>query len=186
MKSLKNQFLISMPSMAESSFSQTVTYICEHDAEGAMGLIINRPTEVPLDEIFEQLEIDNATRAHAKQPIYSGGPVQTDRGFILHESEAHKKWDSTIKIGDNISLTTSKDILAAIARDEGPENCLVALGYAGWSPGQLEQELGDNFWILAPANEDIIFNTPFHDRLQAAVAQLGISMEQLSPDAGHA
>jgi len=186
MKSLKNQFLISMPSMAESSFSHTVTYICEHDAEGAMGLIINRPTDIPLDEIFNQLEIDGETRAHAKQPIYSGGPVQTDRGFILHRSEELKKWDSTIIIADNISLTTSKDILTAIARDEGPENCLVALGYAGWSPGQLEQELGDNFWILTPASEDIIFNTPFDERLNAAVAQLGISLEQLSPDAGHA
>lgn len=186
MKSLKNQFLISMPSMAESSFAQTVTYICEHDSEGAMGLIINRPTEIPLDEIFDQLEIDSDTRAHAKQPIYCGGPVQTDRGFILHQSDEQKGWDSTIKISGNICLTTSKDILAAIARDEGPDNCLVALGYAGWSPGQLEQELSDNFWILAPASEDIIFNTPFHERLEAAVAQLGIRIEQLSPDAGHA
>lgn len=185
MKSLKNQFLIAMPSMAESSFSHTVTYICEHDAEGAMGLIINRPTDIPLNEIFDQLEIDSATRAHAKQPIYSGGPVQTDRGFILHPKDS-KQWDSTINIAGNISLTTSKDILTAIARNEGPEDCLVALGYAGWSPGQLEQELGDNFWILTPASEDIIFNTPCDERLKAAVAQLGISMEQLSPDAGHA
>jgi len=185
MKSLKHQFLISMPSMAESSFSHTVTYICEHDSEGAMGLIINRPTDIPLDEIFKQLEIDSGTRAHAKQPIYSGGPVQTDRGFILHPNDS-KQWASTINIAGNISLTTSKDILAAIARDEGPENCLVALGYAGWSPGQLEEELGDNFWILAPASEDIIFNTPSDQRLNAAVGQLGISLEQLSPDAGHA
>lgn len=184
MQSLKNQFLISMPSMAESNFSHTVTYICEHDDEGAMGLIINRPTDIPLDEIFSQLDINSDTRAHGKQPIYSGGPVQTDRGFILHPND--KQWASTIKIAGNISLTTSKDILAAIARDEGPQDCLVALGYAGWSPGQLEQELADNFWILAPANEDIIFNTPHEQRLNAAVAQLGISVEQLSPHSGHA
>jgi len=184
MKSLKHQFLISMPSMAESSFSHTVTYICEHDAEGAMGLIINRPTDVQLDEIFNQLDINDETRAHASDPIYSGGPVQTDRGFILHPND--KQWESTIKIAGNISLTTSKDILAAIARDEGPQDCLVALGYAGWSPGQLEEELADNFWILAPANEDIIFNTPSEQRLNAAVAQLGISLEQLSPHIGHA
>ena len=184
MKSLKNQFLISMPSMAESNFSHTVTYICEHDDEGAMGLIINRPTEIPLDEIFSQLEIGSETRAHGDDPIYSGGPVQTDRGFILHPGG--KQWDSTIKIAGNINLTTSKDILAAIARNEGPEDCLVALGYAGWSPGQLKQELANNLWILAPANEDIIFNTPCDQRLDAAMAQLGISVEQLSPHSGHA
>lgn len=184
MQSLKNQFLISMPSMAESNFSHTVTYICEHDEEGAMGLIINRPTEIPLDEIFSQLEIGSETRAHGKDPIYSGGPVQTDRGFILHPGG--KKWDSTIQIAGNINLTTSKDILAAIARNEGPKDCLVALGYAGWSPGQLEQELANNLWILAPASEDIIFNTPCHERLDAAIALLGISVEQLSPHSGHA
>lgn len=184
MDSLKHQFLISMPSMAESSFSHTVTYICEHDEEGAMGLIINRPTDIPLDEIFNQLDINSDTRAHASQPIYSGGPVQTDRGFILHPND--KQWDSTIKIAGNISLTTSKDILTAIARDEGPQDSLVALGYAGWGAGQLEQELAENFWILVPANEDIIFNTPNEQRLDAAVAQLGISLEQLSPHSGHA
>lgn len=184
MKSLKHQFLISMPSMAESPFAQTVTYICVHDEGGAMGLIINRPTNIPLDEIFNQLDINSDTRAHAKQPIYSGGPVQTDRGFILHPSD--KQWDSTVNIADNISLTTSKDILTSIARNEGPQDCLVALGYAGWSAGQLEEELADNFWILVPANEDIIFKTPHDERLNAAVGQLGISLEQLSPDSGHA
>lgn len=173
-----------MPSMAESHFAQTVTYICVHDEGGAMGLIINRPTNIPLDEIFNQLDINSDTRAHAKQPIYSGGPVQTDRGFILHPSD--KQWDSTVNIADNISLTTSKDILTSIARNEGPQDCLVALGYAGWSAGQLEEELADNFWILVPANEDIIFKTPHDERLNAAVGQLGISLEQLSPDSGHA
>ena len=184
MKSLKHQFLISMPSMTESNFAHTVTYLCDHDQDGAMGLIINRPTDIPLDEIFNQLDIDDDTRAHARQPIYSGGPVQTDRGFILHPKD--KQWDSTINIAGNISLTTSKDILTAIARDEGPQDCLVALGYAGWSAGQLEEELADNFWIVVPASKDIIFNTPHDERLNAAVAQLGISLEQLSPDSGHA
>lgn len=184
MKSLKHQFLVSMPNMAESGFSQTVTYICEHDEEGAMGIIINRPTDTPLNEIFNQLDIDSDTRAHARQPIYSGGPVQKDRGFILHPKD--KQWESTVNIAGNISLTTSTDILSAIARDEGPEGCLVALGYAGWSPGQLEEELVDNFWILVPADENIIFNTPYDQRLSAAVAQLGIGLEQLSPHSGHA
>lgn len=184
MSSFKHQFLISMPSMAESHFAHTITYVCDHDEEGAMGLIINRPTDIPLNEIFSQLEIDDNTRAHAHQPIYSGGPVQTDRGFILHPND--KQWDSTINIAGNISLTTSKDILSAIARGEGPSDSLVALGYAGWGAGQLEEELADNFWLIVPASEDIIFNTPHDERLKAAVAQLGIRLEQLSPDSGHA
>ena len=184
MQSLKHQFLISMPSMDESGFSHTVTYICEHDDEGAMGLIINRPTNVALDEIFNQLDIHSVTRTPRSQPSYSGGPVQTDRGFILHSNDCN--WESTIKISDHISLTTSKDILTAIARDEGPQNSLVALGYAGWGAGQLEQELADNFWINTPASEEIIFNTPPDKRLDAAMAQLGISLEQISPHSGHA
>jgi putative transcriptional regulator len=182
MQSLKHQFLISMPNMVESSFAHTITYLCDHDENGAMGLIINRPTDIPLDTIFNQLNIDDNTRAHARQPIYSGGPVQTDRGFILHPND--KQWDATVNIAGNISLTTSNDIITAIARNEGPEDCLVALGYAGWSAGQLEEELAGNSWLVVPADEDIIFNTPYHERLNAAVAQLGISLEQLSPHAG--
>lgn len=182
--SLKNQFLIAMPHMQGSGFASTVTYLCEHDEQGAMGLVINRPTGLPLSEIFEQLKIGSEESAHGLDPIYAGGPVQTDRGFILHAS--NKRWNSTIDITDQISLTTSKDILASIAQDEGPEDCLVALGYAGWGAGQLEREISDNFWLTAPANTDIIFHTPTEERLQAAADLLGINLERISPLSGHA
>lgn len=182
--SLKNQFLIAMPHMGESGFASTVTYICEHDELGAMGLVINRPTGIALSEIFNQLDITSTDSPHAIDPIYAGGPVQTDRGFILHSS--NKKWDSTLFITEGICLTTSKDILASIARDEGPSECLVALGYAGWGAGQLEQEIANNYWLTAPAKAEIIFHTPYEKRLDAAAHLLGISLEQVSPHAGHA
>lgn len=184
MKSLKNQFLIAMPYMEGSGFSNTVTYICEHDEEGAMGLVINRPTGLSLSEIFEQLEIGSESSPHGFDPIYAGGPVQTDRGFILHANNT--QWESTITIADGISLTTSKDILSSIAKDDGPQDCLVALGYAGWGAGQLEQEIANNYWLIAPASSEIIFNTPHEKRLDAAAELLGINLEQISPDAGHA
>lgn len=170
--------------MEGSGFASTVTYICEHDELGAMGLVINRPTGIALSEIFSQLEIGPDPSPRGVDPIYAGGPVQTDRGFILHSN--HKKWDSTIAITDHISLTTSKDILASIAKDEGPQECLVALGYAGWGAGQLEQEIANNYWLTAPADSQIIFHTPYDKRLGAAAQLLGISLEQVSPDAGHA
>lgn len=182
--SLKNQFLIAMPHMQGSGFASTVTYVCEHDEQGAMGLVINRPIGIALAEIFEQLKIGSDDSPHSLDPIYAGGPVQTDRGFILHANNRH--WDSTINITDQISLTTSKDILASIAQDEGPEECLVALGYAGWGAGQLEREISDNYWLTAPANSDIIFRTPTENRLEAAAELLGINLERLSPLSGHA
>lgn len=182
--SLKNQFLIAMPHMQGSGFASTVTYLCEHDEQGAMGLVINRPTGLPLAEIFEQLKIGSDTSPHGFDPIYAGGPVQTDRGFILHASNKH--WNSTINITDQISLTTSKDILASIAQDEGPQDCLVALGYAGWGAGQLEREIGENYWLTAPASAEVIFKTPTEDRLEAAADLLGINLEQISPLSGHA
>ena len=182
--SLKNQFLIAMPHMGGSGFASTVTYICEHDELGAMGLVINRPTGIALSEIFNQLNINSDDSLHAIDPIYAGGPVQTDRGFILHSS--NKKWDSTLFITDEICLTTSKDILASISKDDGPEECLVALGYAGWGAGQLEQEIINNYWLTAPANSEIIFHTPYEKRLDAAAHILGISLEQISPQTGHA
>lgn len=182
--SLKNQFLIAMPHMDSSGFSHTVTYICEHDELGAMGLVINRPTGIALSEIFSQLDIGGQGSLHGIDPIYAGGPVQTDRGFILHRSD--KMWDSTISITNDICLTTSKDILASIARDQGPNECLVALGYAGWGAGQLEQEIANNYWLTAPADSQIIFHTPYDQRLAAAANLLGIRLEQVSPHAGHA
>lgn len=182
--SLKNQLLISMPHMRDSGFSNTVTYICEHDEKGAMGLVINRPTDISLCEVFQQLNINSGGSEHNMELIFAGGPVQTDRGFILHGSS--KSWDSTIQVAENISLTTSKDILAYIADAQGPHNCLVALGYSGWGAGQLEEEIANNYWLTVPASSDIIFDLPYEQRLDAAAAQLGINLEQLSPHAGHA
>lgn len=181
---LKNQFLIAMPHLENSGFSNTVTYLCEHNDEGAMGIIINRPTEIALADIFKQLDISTESGASAATPIFAGGPVETNRGFILHRSDP--RWDASVTIADSISLTTSKDILSAMAAGEGPDDCLVALGYAGWDAGQLEDELANNYWLTVPATTDIIFSTPYQMRLEAAAGLLGINIAQLSMQAGHA
>ena len=182
--SLKDQFLVAMPSMDQSVFAQSVTYICEHDDEGAMGLIINRPSGIALGEVLQQLNIQPNNQDLQQQMIYSGGPVQTDRGFILHAGG--RKWDATLPLGSNMNLTTSKDILTSIAHEDGPEDCLVALGYAGWGAGQLEHEMANNLWINAPGDSDIIFRVACEDRLEAASSSLGIDLSRISSDAGHA
>jgi len=183
-ESLKGHFLIAMPHMEGSGFAQTVTYMCEHDEKGAMGLVINRPAGIALGEILQRLNISSHSDSLKQTPIYSGGPVQPDHGFILHSG--NQIWDSTLPLNDNFNLTTSKDILTAIADDDGPEDCLVALGYAGWGAGQLEQELANNSWINAPADLDIIFHVPCEERLDAAAALLGIELSRIGPGAGHA
>ena len=185
-QSLKGHFLIAMPQMEGSEFANTVTYLCEHDPDGAMGLVINRPTDIHIAEIFSQLNIDVDHGTTAKTQVYSGGPVQAERGFILHQGRTDKTWDSTLKIAHNLQLTTSRDILDSIAQQQGPQNCLIALGYAGWDAGQLEDELIDNCWLTTPADTDIIFDTPNDQRLAAAASLLGISLGQLSMQAGHA
>ncbi len=183
-ESLKNHFLIAMPSLSEGIFARSVTYLCEHNEHGAMGIVINRPIGIALGEILEQLDVDGA-RHHGEDPVMAGGPVQTDRGFVLHPtSERH--WESTLPITDEISLTTSRDILQSLAYNEGPPTALVALGYAGWSAGQLEQELVANAWLTIPADRAIIFDIPAEQRFDAAVAKLGIDFAQLAPGAGHA
>lgn len=182
--SLKDHFLIAMPSLNDSEFGHSITYVCEHTEQGAMGIVINHPTELHLDEIFSHLDLAEEGRSHPDS-IVAGGPVQTDRGFVLHRGSA-ENWDSSLQVSENISLTTSQDILAAMAHDEGPEEALVALGYAGWSAGQLEQEIANNAWLTTPADSHIIFKTPFEDKAAAAAAQLGIDLALISPDAGHA
>jgi putative transcriptional regulator len=184
MTSLKDHFLIAMPSIGDGIFAHSITYICEHNDQGAMGIVINHPLDLSLDEIFEHLEIDNIQSPHNDQ-ILAGGPVHMDRGFVLHRN-TEAAWDSTIRVSDQIALTTSQDILTAIAHDEGPRDSLVALGYAGWSEGQLESELADNAWLTAPADSDIIFNTPIEQRAKAAAAKMGIDLALISPEAGHA
>jgi putative transcriptional regulator len=183
-ESLKNHFLVAMPSLNEGIFAHSLTYMCEHSEHGAMGIVINRPLDLRLRDILEHLEIDDI-RIPQDALIMAGGPVQTDRGFVLHRASEHS-WESTLHITDEIALTTSRDILAAIAHDQGPAAALVALGYAGWSGGQLEDELARNSWLTIPADSAIIFNTPVAQRLNAAAAKLGIDLALLAPGAGHA
>ena len=183
--SLKDHFLIAMPSISEGIFAHSITYICEHNEQGAMGIVINHPLDLRLDEIFQHLEIDDISSEH-NDHILAGGPVHMDRGFVLHPCSKNDEWASTIRISENIQLTTSQDILTAIAHDEGPTESLIALGYAGWSEGQLELELSENAWLTAPADNDIIFKTPVEHRAKAAAAKMGIDLALISPNAGHA
>lgn len=181
---LTNQFLIAMPQLADPNFSHSVIYIFSHNADGALGILINKPLDLELGEIFTQMALAPGTEALEKQSIYHGGPVQTDCGFVLHQADA--EWQSSIQIGEEIEITTSRDILEAIAKGQGPRQTLVALGYAGWGAGQLEQEIKDNAWLSSPASTDIMFNTPAPQRWAAAAKLLGITLENLSPDIGHA
>ena len=181
---LTNHFLIAMPGLADPNFFHTVTYICEHSEQGAMGLVINRPMGLQLADIFEQLDIKIDDPNISQTPVYLGGPVQGDRGFVLHDSE--REWDSTLKVTEDISVTTSMDILQAIAAGEGPAHSLVTLGYAGWGAGQLEEEMAQNTWLSGPAKSEIIFNRPSDQRWQAAADLLGVDLNLLSSEAGHA
>ena len=174
-----------MPGLADPNFYRTVTYICAHNDEGTMGIIINRPLELELRDVLEQMDIQSKLEVIDKIPVYQGGPVHTDRGFILHHSHT-QKWESSIIIEDDICVTTSRDILQAIADGEGPEQPLVALGYAGWAAGQLEQEIMDNIWLNGPADLQIIFKTPSKQRWESAVTHLGVDLDRLSSDVGHA
>lgn len=180
--SLKDHFLIAMPALKDSVFDHSVTYICSHDGNGAMGIVINNPTELNLSEVLEQLEIEGSY-GH-DHVVLLGGPVHQDHGFILHQDQGD--WRSTLSVTDNIHVSTSKDILTSLAQGTGPHHYKVALGYAGWEAGQLEQELLDNTWLTVAANKDIIFNTPEKNMYQAALKLLGIDESFLSSEAGHA
>jgi len=181
---LTHHFLIAMPNMADPYFSRTLTYICEHNDQGALGLVVNRPIDMTLQALFERLSLSLRDADLVDSPIYFGGPVQTDRGFVLHEPAG--SWQSTLRVRDAIGLTTSKDILEAVGRGEGPKRMLVTLGYAGWSPGQLEHELSQNAWLKVEARDGIIFETPAEERLPAAMELLGIDFAKLQDVAGHA
>ena len=182
---LNNHFLIAMPSMKDPNFNGTVTYLCKHDEKGALGIIINRPLDMQVAEIFRQLSFDVIDETQADRPVLGGGPVQREMGFVLHQSE--ETYDKTLNPAETgIKVTVSQDILNSMARGEGPKPALVALGYAGWDPGQLEAELAANAWLSVPANPTILFDTPFDERWEAAAALLGVSISQLSSYAGHA
>jgi putative transcriptional regulator len=181
---LTDQFLIAMPAMGDPNFDHTVTYICEHSDDGALGLVINRPTGMSLREVFGQMDLELLDQELADAPVLQGGPVQPERGFVIHDPG--QPWGSTLPVSDSIQITTSRDVLEAMARGDGPERALVALGYAGWGAGQLESEMAANAWLSVPANHDIIFTIPFEERWRAAAALIGIDIDQISSDVGHA
>ena len=181
---LTNQFLIAMPALDDPNFAQTVTLVCEHGPQGALGIVINKALPMSLAEVFAQLDLDASRSRLTLQPVLRGGPVQTDRGFVLHTPQG--RWESSLAFSERVHLTTSRDILDALARGEGPAEAVVALGYAGWSAGQLEDEMAANAWLTVPADERVIFGTPLEDRWQAACRLLGVDLLHLSSDAGHA
>lgn len=181
---LTNQFLIAMPGMDDPNFAQTVTMVCEHGPRGALGIVINKPLSMTLGEVFTQLGLDASLSTVAQQPVLHGGPVQTDRGFVLHSPGP--QWESTLHVSERVHLTTSRDILDALAGGRGPGKAIVALGYAGWDAGQLEEEMARNAWLTAPVDERLLFDVPIEDRWQAAARLLGVNLMTMSSDAGHA
>lgn len=182
-ESLANQFLIAMPSLADPNFERSVTLICEHNSEGALGLIINKTTALNLGEVFEQLDLSHEDNALPDQPVMHGGPVATSRGFVLHDLD--QDWDSSLRLDSGLHLTTSRDIMEAMANGDGPARALFALGYAGWTAGQLESEISENAWLSVASSPDLIFDTPVDQRWDAATRLLGIDPSRLSMVAGH-
>ena len=182
--SLHNQLLIAMPGMLDPNFSSTVTFICEHNSDGALGIIINRPMSLKLGGLLNQMDVHDADENAASTPVLNGGPVAPERGFVLHDSS--EKYESTIVVSSDIQLTLSRDVLDSIATGSGPDKSLVALGYAGWQPGQLEYEMLQNTWLNVPASKEIIFDVPFGNRWSSAANSLGVDISRISPDAGHA
>ncbi len=186
---LTNQFLIAMPGMADENFEGSVVYLCEHTPKGALGLVINKPIDIKLRSLFEKVELKLDREELAEQPVYFGGPVQTERGFVLHPKvvDAEKPYTSTMPIaGADLEMTTSKDVLEAIAQGTGPQKVLVMLGYSGWSAGQLEDELSRNGWLTVHADPAVMFDTPVEQRWDRACRLLGIDPRMLSQEAGHA
>ncbi|PCI21412.1 MAG: YqgE/AlgH family protein [Piscirickettsiaceae bacterium] len=180
---LKDNFLIAMPGMEGSDFSKSVTYLCQHDKEGALGVVINKPSTLTMGDIFKQLNVTPARPEIAKIPLFLGGPVQQERGFVLHTPVG--EWDSTMVVNDQLALTSSKDILEAISQGKGPQQWLVALGYAGWGSGQLEKEIQANAWLHGKADQDIIFDEPVNQRWELAAHRIGVDISLMSMDAGH-
>jgi putative transcriptional regulator len=181
---LTDHFLIAMPNMADRNFSRSLTYICEHNDQGAIGIVVNRPIDMTLATLFERVKIPLSESPLGNLPVHSGGPVQTDRGFILHQPAGD--WKSTLKVRDRLGLTTSRDILEAVGAGHGPSRLFVSLGYAGWTAGQLEYELAQNAWLTVRAIDSIIFDLPSEERLAAAMELLGIDFTRLHNTAGHA
>ncbi len=180
---LTNHFLIAMPALADLNFHRTVTLMCAHNSDGAMGIVINRPLDLKLSTVLSDLDIEVESEAVERIPVMEGGPVQRERGFVLHEPAG--QWESTLYVGDSLGIATSRDILSSVAGGHGPERALIALGYAGWAAGQLEREVLDNAWLSGPADTSIIFDVPYEQRWAGATRLLGVNPDQLVGDAGH-
>ena len=182
--SLSGQFLVAMPNMLDPSFAGSVVYLCEHSSKGAMGLVVNRPTDLSIRTLLQKIDLDVQDHLPEHFPVMFGGPVAGERGFVLHTG--NRVWNSSLVVNSEIRLTTSKDILEAVANGDAPDNWLITLGYAGWSEGQLEEELAQNAWLTVPANLDILFRLPLEERFASAYGLLGIDPSLLSGAAGHA
>ncbi|KJY81433.1 hypothetical protein TW81_18495 [Vibrio galatheae] len=185
---LTNHFLVAMPGMKDPYFKRSVIYVCEHNEDGAMGLMINAPIDITIGKMLERVDVESTQpklmTESLQKPVLNGGPVSEDRGFILHQPK--DEYESSIKMTDHLSVTTSKDILGVLGTEAEPNHYIVALGYAGWEPGQLESELSENSWLTVEADPDVMFDTPINERWQKAVQMLGIDVAQLSSDIGHA
>lgn len=181
---LTNQLLIAMPSLGDPNFAQSVAFVCEHSSRGALALVLNKPLPMRMGEVFAQLDIEVAAGPVREALVLRGGPMQTDRGFVVHKASG--EWDSTLKVSASVHVTTSRDILTAIARGEGPAPAFVALGYAGWDSGQLEEEIRANAWLNAPADPRIIFELPFEQRWAASAKLLGVDIARLASVSGNA
>ncbi len=191
---LTNHFLIAMPGLQDVEFARSVVYLCEHSERGALGLIINKPTDINLQKLFDKVEMSLGRADLVQQPVMQGGPVQTERGFVLHDplvwgedgTEKEAVYASTLAIPGGLEMTTSKDVLEALAEGAGPRRLLITLGYSAWGEGQLESEIAENAWLTVGADQSVIFDTPIHERYDRALALLGVQAWMLSPEAGHA
>ncbi len=181
--SLADHLLVALPSLTDPTFARSVALICQHDEAGAMGVLVNQPSEYTLGEVLAQMEISTDDAALRDIPVLNGGPVHPERGFVIHDDP--REWDACLTVGEGLFLTTSRDILEAMARGEGPRNALVTLGCAGWSSGQLENELAENSWLAVPADADLLFSTPLDERWQGAAARLGVDLFHHTGYSGH-
>ncbi len=181
---LTNHFLIAMPNMVDPNFARTLTYVCEHNEQGALGVVVNRPLDMTLALLFDRISLTLEAPGFGAMPVYFGGPVQTDRGFVLHRPPG--QWQATLAVNGEVALTSSRDILQSVGSSGEPSDILVTLGYAGWAAGQLEWELSQNAWLTVAAEPQIIFDLPAEERLPAAMQTLGVDFASLSDTAGHA
>jgi putative transcriptional regulator len=181
---LANQLLIALPTLADPNFSRSVALVCQHDADGAMGVVINRASEYTLGEVFRQMGIDSEDDGLKARQVLAGGPVHPERGFVIHDGA--REWDSSLAIANGLYVTTSRDVLEAMARGEGPASATVALGCAGWGAGQLEHELVENSWLTVPADAEVLFALPLEARWQAAAGRIGVDLARMADYSGHA